>query len=314
MRRILSIDGGGIKGVFPAWFLATVEESLGDRISDYFDLIVGTSTGGIIAIGLGLGLRAQEILELYQEHAAAVFPQRRGPALVNWFLGPKYKPSSLRTVLEEKFADRRLGESRVRLVIPSVNLDTGQVYIYKTAHHERFELDFRSPVVDVAMATAAAPAYFPAHLTPSGTALIDGGVWANNPTGMGVVEAIGVLGWDKSEVDVLSLGCTTTPLNLGPRALRRMGLGYWATRVMDIFFAAQSSASMGTAYTLIGHDRVYRVSPYVAPGRFRLDDVREIPALCGLGQSEARNALPNLRLRFLTERAQPFQPCHKLTT
>ena len=61
-RRILAIDGGGIKGVFPASFLATVEDSIGNNVADYFDLIVGTSTGGIIALGLGLGLSAKEIL------------------------------------------------------------------------------------------------------------------------------------------------------------------------------------------------------------------------------------------------------------
>ena len=66
-KRILAIDGGGIKGVFPASFLATVEDSIGNNVARYFDLIVGTSTGGIIALGLGLGLSAKEILAFYEE-------------------------------------------------------------------------------------------------------------------------------------------------------------------------------------------------------------------------------------------------------
>jgi len=73
MRRILSIDGGGIKGVFPASFLTTLEESLGHPIAKFFDLIVGTSTGGIIALGLGLGLSAKEILSFYEEHGPSIF-------------------------------------------------------------------------------------------------------------------------------------------------------------------------------------------------------------------------------------------------
>ena len=73
MRRILSIDGGGIKGVFPAAFLATLEDSFGGSVGRFFDLIVGTSTGGIIAIGLGLGLSAKEILWFYEEHGPTIF-------------------------------------------------------------------------------------------------------------------------------------------------------------------------------------------------------------------------------------------------
>jgi len=73
VRKILSIDGGGIKGVFPASFLTTIEDSIGDRVSNYFDLIVGTSTGGIIALGLGLGLPAKDILSFYEEKGSAIF-------------------------------------------------------------------------------------------------------------------------------------------------------------------------------------------------------------------------------------------------
>src|SRR4051794_19029634 len=75
MKRILSIDGGGLKGALPAAFLAEVEEATGKRIVDNFDLITGTSTGGIIAIGLGLGIPAREILRFYQSHGPAVFRQ-----------------------------------------------------------------------------------------------------------------------------------------------------------------------------------------------------------------------------------------------
>src|SRR5206468_3108582 len=114
-----------------------------------------------------------------------------------------YTSEPLRAALEEKFGDRRLGESRSRLVIPSVNLETGEVYIYKTAHHPRFERDYRERVVDVGLATAAAPTYFPTHRSAAGLPLIDGGMWANNPTGLATVEAIGVLGWERTSLRVL---------------------------------------------------------------------------------------------------------------
>ena len=70
---MLCIDGGGIKGVFPASFLSTIEEAVGRPVADYFDLIVGTSTGGIIALGLGLGLGAGDLLRFYEQRGAAIF-------------------------------------------------------------------------------------------------------------------------------------------------------------------------------------------------------------------------------------------------
>ena len=77
--RILSLDGGGIRGVFPAALLAKLQENLDHPIASYFDLIVGTSTGGIIALGLGLGLSAADILRLYEDQGPAIFDQHHGP-------------------------------------------------------------------------------------------------------------------------------------------------------------------------------------------------------------------------------------------
>lgn len=304
-RRILSIDGGGIKGVVPAAFLATIEESVGRPIGEYFDLIVGTSTGGIIALGLGLGFTAQQILRLYEDHGPEIFGRRR-----LGLLAPRYDAGPLERALTAYFGDRRLGESRNRLVIPSFNLDTGEVHIYKTAHHARYERDYRCRAVEVALATSAAPWYFPAHRAASGTPLVDGGAWANNPVGLSVVEAIGVLGWAPTDLQVLSLGCTTEPFGIGKGRLDRLGLWRWAFKFVDLFLAGQSSGSLGTAYVLAGHDRVHRISPVVEKGRFSLAGVDEIPSLRGIGASAARNHLPRLRPVFLGLPAEPFVPCH----
>ena len=198
------------------------------------------------------------------------------------------------------------------MVIPSLNLETGEVYVYKTAHHPRFERDYRVRAVDVALATAAAPTYFPAHEGAAGIPLVDGGVWANNPVGMAVVEAIGILGWPREELRVLSLGCTTEAPR-GAAGKFRHGLAYWAPRLIELFMAAQSSASSGTAAVLIGHGNVLRISPSVTRGRFGLDQFEGIAALKGLGAAEARKALPALRDRFLAEPAEEFRPYHVLS-
>jgi patatin-like phospholipase/acyl hydrolase len=309
--NILALDGGGIKGVFPASFLATVEDSLGESIANYFDLIVGTSTGGIIALGLGLGWSAQEILTFYEELGPKVFRAGRFSRLRQLRFA-KYGQEALREALESKFGDKRLGDSAKRLVVPSLNLETGEVHIFKTSHHPRFERDYKERVVDVALATSAAPTYFPTHQGSAGTPLIDGGIWANNPTGLAIVEAIGVLNWQRETLKVLSLGCTTEAFSAARGRRRNVGLAYWVTKVADVFMAAQSFSSLGTAYVLVGHENVYRISPNVPKGNFGLDVVKEIPSLKGLGATEARKALPQLREKFFQMRAEPFEPFHKL--
>lgn len=311
MRRILSIDGGGIKGVFPAAFLAGVEESLGEPIGEYFDLIVGTSTGGIIAIGLGLGLSAHDILAFYETHGPKIFSgNRRVKGLLQ--LGrAKYRREPLEAALRQVFGDRRLGESRTRLVVPSLNLETGEVHVYKTSHHPRLEKDYKLEAVEAALATAAAPTYFPTFRAANGIPLVDGGMWANNPVGPAVVEALGVLEWPRDELKVLSLGCTTEPLRAKPSKTKRLGLNYWALKVATVFMAGQSSASLGTAQLLAGHANVIRISPAVPNKRFKLDSVKDIESLKGLGASEARRAMPDMR-KLLTHKATPFVPAHAL--
>ena len=233
-RRILSIDGGGIKGVFPAAFLAALEDSIGDSIANYFDLIVGTSTGGIIALALGLGLSAQEVLAFYEELGPRIFRKYSILSPLRHLLFAKYDGLSLQAAISEKFGSRRLGESRNRLVIPALNLDTGEAYLYKTAHHPRLERDYKESAITVAMATSAAPTFFPSHQTTTGTALIDGGMWANNPTAIGVIEAVAMLGWEPKSLQILSLGCTTAPVTVGWERWLPLGQLYWAPRAIDL--------------------------------------------------------------------------------
>lgn len=312
MKRILTIDGGGIKGVFPAAFLATVEDTIERNVADYFDLIVGTSTGGIIALGLGLGLSAKELLAFYEEHGPTIFKGNRGLRWLRWLGTSKYSKTPLENALKSCFGDKRLGDSKKRLVIPSLNLENGEVYIYKTAHHSRLERDYKEDAVEVALKTAAAPTYFPTRRSSAGTPLIDGGTWANNPIGLSVVEALTLLDWPKNSLKVLSLGCTTEPLNV--KFGRNVSLGrlYWATKFVDVFMHAQSHASLGTAKLLAGHENVVRIDPPVARGKFGLDKASEIPSLKGLGESQAREALPKLREVFLGDHAEQFIPFHTL--
>jgi hypothetical protein len=303
--RILAIDGGGIKGVFPAAFLSSIEETLGGApVSSFFDLIAGTSTGGIIALGLGLGLRASEVLQFYERYGPGIFP-RRSPWW--WLRAAKYDVEPLRQALDRTFGSKRLGDSCCRLLIPSFNATTGRIHIYKTAHNPRLQMDFKVPALDVALATSAAPVFFPPHRSRQEVTLIDGGIWANNPVGLAVIEAISMLGRPGPELDVLTIGCTGKPPDFTQRG---SGLGFWALRAVDAAMEGQSFAALGTAQHLAGHDNILRFNPVVAPGRFALDRVQGIAELKALGYSEARESLRQLTPRFFSSPAEEFKPIY----
>jgi patatin-like phospholipase/acyl hydrolase len=319
--RILTLDGGGIRGVFPAAFLAKLEEHLDEPVGRYFDLIVGTSTGAIIAVGLGLGLSAAEILSFYERCGPEIFDQHRGP-IANWinrrmrntrhWFGRKYSNEPLRHALDDVIGSRLLGESRTRLVIPAWHPVLERVYLYKTAHHPRFETDYRQPAIDAAMASAAAPTFLDPYLTRDEVELVDGGVWANNPIGVAAVEAVGVLAWPGNRLKILSIG-TTNDVKAPSRFGGKLAA---APNLARLFMAGQSHSAMGAAKIITGdvHERkaIWRIDQTVPLGRYTLDDVSRIAEMKNRAVTEAREQLPELRRHFFTDAAAEFRPFHQL--
>lgn len=320
-RRILTIDGGGILGTFPAAFLAGLEKHLDQPIGSYFDLISGTSTGGIIALGLGMGLSAADILQMYEENGPEIFGQQGNSfqnflanrlRSIRWLYSRKYSSERLRSTLVNLFGDKRLGDAKHRLVIPAWNAVAQSVYIYKTPHHPRFRTDYKSKIVDAALATSAAPTYFQQHMTEESIGLIDGGIWANNPIAVAVTEAIGVLKWPADELYVLSLGCLDEAYSLPKSA----GIGPLASKLVSLFMNGQSHGAMGIAKLLTGHEHernaIFRVNHTVSTGRYAMDSTSEIKELRGLGLSYARERFPSLQSVFFNAPAEPFEPLYYL--
>ena len=321
IRRVLSIDGGGIKGTYPAAFLAALEEDLGQPIGRYFDLIAGTSTGGILAIGLAMGLTANEMLDLYVARGPHIFGQA-GPQSgsranrlrqsIRHVFAPKHDAGVLRAELEKVLGGRRIGDAHQRLLIPAWDADHQSVYIYKTAHHWRIKTDYKKLAVDAAMATAAAPTYFRRHRTADSIGLLDGGVWANNPIALAVVEAMTLLGWPAEQLRILSLGCVNEiyMLDEAPGAL---GLGLDA---FALFMDGQSRGALGMAKLLTGHEyernAIFRYCPDAPKDFFKIDDTRKIERLAGMGASSARKHRIAIEPVFLSSPAEPFVPVYKL--
>ena len=227
--RIFSIDGGGIWGIFPAAVLAGLEERFlgGAGVAGYFDLIAGTSTGGILALGLGAGLSAATLRNLYVDRGCEIFPPL-GPGIIGRvrrrFRATRrytryiYDQDALADVLREKLGDRLFGSSARRLCIPSFEGVYGEGYIFRTPHHPDFKKDWREPMLKVALATSAAPSYY-RPLRSDGYTYVDGGVSANNPVMIALVEALASFDLTREQIRILSIGCGETPLQRhGPKA------------------------------------------------------------------------------------------------
>jgi predicted acylesterase/phospholipase RssA len=305
--QVLSLDGGGAKALFTAHVLACLEADLGVHVTDHFDLIAGTSAGGILALSLGAGLRPAEIVENYTVLIERVFP---GARRARWrylprAMRPAYSGAALREVLAEVLGTRLLRESCKRLIIPSWDMQRGEVHIFKTPHHARLRRDGQIPMVDIAMATTAIPSYFEAACV-NDHHLIDGGVWANNPSVVAIGEAVSMLDVPLNTIRILNIGTIGSRTN---HQLRRdVGRGpTWATPAVQLMITASSRGTQGTAIHLVGKENFVRFDANVAGDVFTLD--RASPtALARLAAEQSRVLAPTYTDRFADHVASPYTP------
>ena len=305
--QVLALDGGGLRGIFTAATLAAWEEDFDTSIADHFDLVVGTSTGGIIALALGLGLSPAEILSVYVDHRDRIFPSARRTRTRLWrrLRRPRYSTVELRAVLQDCFGDQILGDSRVRLAIPSYDLAADHVHLFRTPHHQDLRRDWRVPVTEVALATTAAPTFLPA-CQMAAHRLIDGGVWANNPTLVGVAECFDRLGGERGRIRVLSVG-TTSEIRERRAALDNGGLLAWRSDGLDVMLRGQCLAATNHAQLILGRHNVVRVDVATPEGLHTLDSVTT-QDLIGRAHAESRTRSPALAdlLEHFPSQYDPF--------
>lgn len=254
--RVLALDGGGIRGFYTAQLLAgllaSFEKQRGAQLDlgKGFDLIVGTSTGGILAAGLASGKSPAQIAKLYRESGPDIFPRRllipKGMVRkIAWVIRSWGRPASSQNALAEAlvsiFGDRTLTEvwreRGIALAIPAVSIENYGPKVFKTPHDIQFTHDHCLRLVDVCLATSAAPLFFPLHRIgkPKGyfrdDLFVDGGLWANNPSLVGLIEAIEIIsGGDapRRPIHIFSLGtCAGTIDQSHLRANPGGGLKTW---------------------------------------------------------------------------------------
>ncbi len=239
--RILALSGGGYRGLFTSTLLSEIEEHLGGCLADHFDLICGTSVGGLLAVGLANEIPSRELKAVFLEHGKDIFKKRK--CLSAGFMTALHDSKALHDVLLDLFRQQRIGDLKHPVIIPAVNFTTGKAKVFKTSHHPSFETDHKLPIVDVLMATTAAPVYFPVFESERGN-FVDGGLIANAPGLFGLHEAVTFFpGISESDVHLMSLGAMSQGRTMSGKTDPDMGKKQWGTGLFDLIISAQESVT-----------------------------------------------------------------------
>lgn len=238
--RILTIDGGGMRGLLPALVLGLLETRTGAPMATHFDLIAGTSTGGLIALGLAAGIPAMRLAEFYLEKGRAIFSRslKKRLASCGGLADELYDAGELEIGLRELFGDRLLSAVETRVMAVAYDIEARETVVLRSWGSEDYRL------ADVGRATSAAPTFFEPFLLKglSGTATpcIDGGVVANNPSLLALLESWRLGGGRQLDSRLVSLGTGRCESPCLLEAARSYGLAQWAPRLVDIMFSGAS--------------------------------------------------------------------------
>ncbi|BDI19821.1 hypothetical protein ANSO36C_56230 [Nostoc cf. commune SO-36] len=280
--KILSIDGGGIRGIIPALLLAEIERRTQKPIFSLFDLITGTSSGGILALGLTkprlssdgsdnlpvAEYTAEDLLQLFLEYGVEIFyeplfERLLGP-LEDIFLQPKYPSESKEEIFRQYFGNALIENNLKEVFVTSYDIEQ-RIPIFFTNQLEKQQTESKNfqklcggfSLLDAALATSATPTYFAPHrlVNPhnSGIAytLIDGGVFANNPSHLAILEAQisskrkaqKVL--ETEDILVVSLGTGSLTSVYPYKEVKNWGLLQWGRPLLNIMFDGSSEVVAG---------------------------------------------------------------------
>jgi uncharacterized protein len=285
--KILSIDGGGTRGLMPATIMHQIEKETGKSITDFFDVIVGSATGGIIATALAAGVPTDEIMDIYLGKASFILPSsflRKIWNPVNLF-APKYPNKNLKQLLEDKFGcantlgnvNEKFGGNTIFLIASldlSPELKPGEtpslkIKIYNSASpHDREE-----SLVDVALRTSAAAVNLPIYQNFG-----EGGNYANDPALIGFSYSIGGkgalpgitpvekgLGADIADVSILSLGCGSDGGSFFEKkeiGSGNWGLIKWMGRLVNLVIDTNMVYTQYLMREMLGEKQYVRINPY----------------------------------------------------
>jgi uncharacterized protein len=313
--KVLSIDGGGIRGVIPAMVLATIESLTGKPVAELFDLIAGTSTGGILALALAkpdprgrAQYSAADVVSLYEKHGRHIFHEPAFAKILSFgnLLDERYPSEGIEAVLDEYFGETPFSDALIDVLITSYETERRFPFFFKSRSARR-KAAYDFPMKAVARATSAAPTYFePLKLATGGVheyySLIDGGVYANNPALCGYVETKTFYP-ELEDVLIVSLGTGELTRPLRYEDARSWGLAGWAKRILDVVLDGVSSTVDYQLRQLLppgpdGARRYWRFQVRLHEDNEALDDARprNIRALKLLAEALIRDRSDDLKL------------------
>ncbi len=337
--KVLSLNGGGVRGLYTITLLANLEALIEKRekrenvkIGEYFDLIAGTSIGGILALGLASGKSARELQDAFEANAQKIFPTKRFKKKQWWNLLRRsiYDSEPLYETVKNMIAeDLKFEDLKTRVMITSVNLSTGKPKFFKTPHNPNFTFDREIRLIDAAMATSAAPTYFkPHYIEKLGHYFADGGLVANNPSFVGIREVLIDMKNDfpnakPEDVHVLNIGTLSEDYCVSPAVLsKNCGKGYlslWnmgerivlttmtANQHLQRFMLLREFKALNIEKNYVEIDETI---PNEAASEITLDNASEssLQSLRGMGRKlglERYSEDPELR-KFFVNPAKPF--------
>lgn len=282
LYRILALDGGGIRGLYTAVLLSRLDAQVPGFINNV-DLLAGTSTGGILALGIAKGMSVQSLIDLYRDNGPAIFSRTLWHEIraLGELVGPKYDNKNLVRILQEAFGDGTLKDLLPRhVLVPSFDLDNRATpptpHMWKPKFFHNFEgadSDGAEKIVDVALSTSAAPTYFPVY-----HGYVDGGVVANNPSMASLAQALdaGTGKQQLGDLRLFSVGTGITPTFV-PGDTLDWGLAQWSTVLPDMMLEGVMGVADYECLRLLGN-AYFRLAP-ILPAPIALDCPEKIPSL-----------------------------------
>jgi len=316
--NILALSGGGFRGLYTATVLAALEKQAGKPVAQCFDLICGTSIGGVIALALGLEKPAEEIAAIIEKRGPEIFPNgnkswSRYLSKVRRYLVAEYSNAPLKRVADELYGDSTMRDSRHWLIIPTVNYSTGKPQFFKTPHHNTFRADRKRKMSEVALATSAAPIFFPVYQSEeTSSCYVDGGLVGNAPGMFGIHEAMHFCKRDIADINLLSIGTMGGEFRMDSSKGPNKGILQWSEKVFLLTISSQEKVAdfmlrhqLGERYSLIDELPTHEQAPNIG---LDIADKAAIQTLKSMGEESAKAFIGKSEASvFLSHSAPPYQ-------
>jgi len=270
--RILALSGGGYRGLFTASVLKHLEAAIGKPLYEHFDLVAGTSIGGITALMIAAEHSAAESVDFFMKNGSRVF--QKNPRNFRRLRKAAYSNAGLKALLQELFQNKTIADLRkIKLLVPTINFTKGAPQVIKTPHHPNLHLDAAKTLVDVALSTSAAPTFFPIHRTSFGD-MVDGGLVANNPSLFAFIEAKQFLNVDERDVRILHVGTMSTGVT-SPGTKTDLGGLDWLRppnpKLIELILSSQERSTSYIMNILLGPSRYFSID--FPPAKEQVDSI-----------------------------------------